>query len=77
MTDKFEYSNGFEGLVLSETSLVHRSTDNWESSTHGDAYVRKGDRWANISDISNHTGIARMPTNKGKIKRTATYDIQP
>ena len=26
VTDKFEYSNGFEGLVLTETSQIHRST---------------------------------------------------
>ena len=69
---------GFEGLVLPEDSPTHLSTGAWQSSTHADLYVRKGNghEWANIGDISNHTGIARTPTSAKKILRTAHFDTR-
>ena len=34
----------------------------------------KGDEWANIGEISPHTGIAREPRKATKIRRSATYN---
>lgn len=63
-----------QGLVNSETAQNHFSTGEHYSSTHADLYIRKGQAWPNIGDISNHTGVAREPTNAAKIRRNATYN---
>ena len=62
-----------EGLVNPDMSKQHAATDYAYSSPHADLYMRKGPRWANVGDISNHTGIARVPTNETKLGRYATY----
>ena len=59
-------------------SQRHFSTGEVYSSTHAALYMRKGSVWGNVSDsdsdISNHTTIAREPTNTKKLNRYAIDD---
>ena len=76
-TLKYVSIGNMQGLVNSETAQNHFSTGEHYSSTHADLYLytRQGNPWPNIADISNHTGIAREATNKTKLKRNATYNL--
>ena len=63
-----------KGLVNLDMSRRHSTTGHPLSSAHADLYVRKGTAWSNVGDISNHTGIAREPTNQTKLDRDAIYE---
>ena len=63
------------GLVNPDMSRQHASTGDPHSSTHADLYLRKRETWGNIGDISNHTGIAREPTNAKKLDRYANWNL--
>jgi len=65
-----------EFLVNPERLRIHWTTGDYHSSAHADLYLPKGDAYANIGPISNHTGLIPegQPDDGDKIKRSATYN---